>query len=94
MIGREAILSWFRTYFSDALLLLGEDKLLEDFTRNPRSPLISIKVRLTGTCSMVENLTDPIPIRQRRIITRIDVFYWATLPIPWCPFMDRDSTAV
>ncbi|KAG9318800.1 hypothetical protein JVU11DRAFT_901 [Chiua virens] len=43
LIGREAILSWFRTYFPDALHLLGEDKLLHDFAKNPRSPLISIK---------------------------------------------------
>ncbi|KAH0827074.1 hypothetical protein J3R83DRAFT_4759 [Lanmaoa asiatica] len=45
LIGREAILSWFRTYFPDALLLLGEDKLLNDFAKNPRSPLISIKAK-------------------------------------------------
>ncbi|KAF8557253.1 FAD/NAD(P)-binding domain-containing protein [Imleria badia] len=45
LIGRQAILSWFRTYFPDALLLLGEDKLVNDFAKNPRSPLISIKAR-------------------------------------------------
>ncbi|KAG6376447.1 hypothetical protein JVT61DRAFT_2435 [Boletus reticuloceps] len=45
LIGCEAILSWFRTYFPDALLLLGEDKLLNDFAKNTRSPLISIKAK-------------------------------------------------
>ncbi|KAF9246191.1 hypothetical protein BU15DRAFT_84987 [Melanogaster broomeanus] len=43
LINREAILSWFTSYFPDALALLGEDKLLNDFANNPRSPLISIK---------------------------------------------------
>lgn len=47
LISRESILSWFRTNFPDALLLLGEDKLLNDFAKNPRSPLISVKVHLT-----------------------------------------------
>ncbi|EGN95408.1 hypothetical protein SERLA73DRAFT_186382 [Serpula lacrymans var. lacrymans S7.3] len=42
---REHILSWFKAHFSDALILLGEDKLLQDFEKNPRSPLISTKAR-------------------------------------------------
>ncbi|KAH7923500.1 FAD/NAD(P)-binding domain-containing protein [Leucogyrophana mollusca] len=43
LITRESILSWFKTHFPDALALLGEDKLLEDFQKNPRSPLVSTK---------------------------------------------------
>lgn len=37
------ISSWFKTHFSDALALLGEEKLSYDFANNPRSPLITIK---------------------------------------------------
>lgn len=43
---REDILLWFQNHFPDALSLLGEDKLLEDFEKNPRSPLIKTKVPL------------------------------------------------
>lgn len=41
----EALLCWFKTHFPDALPLIGEEGLLNDFKRNPRSPLISIKAR-------------------------------------------------
>ncbi|OAX43541.1 FAD/NAD(P)-binding domain-containing protein [Rhizopogon vinicolor AM-OR11-026] len=44
LITREDILLWFQNHFPDALSLLGEDKLLEDFKENPRSPLITTKV--------------------------------------------------
>ncbi|RDB20986.1 Kynurenine 3-monooxygenase [Hypsizygus marmoreus] len=39
----DAILDWFRTYFPDALLLIGEKNLLNDFSQNPRSPLMCTK---------------------------------------------------
>ncbi|KAG5646675.1 hypothetical protein DXG03_002665 [Asterophora parasitica] len=39
----EVILEWFRTYFPDALLMIGEKTLVNDFTHNPRSPLICTK---------------------------------------------------
>ncbi|GBE82002.1 FAD/NAD-P-binding domain-containing protein [Sparassis latifolia] len=39
----EVIIKWFKTYFSDALHLIGEDALLHDFHRNPRSPLMVVK---------------------------------------------------
>ncbi|KAG8954726.1 kynurenine 3-monooxygenase, mitochondrial precursor [Tulasnella sp. 424] len=39
------ILTWFRKHFPDALELIGEDTLLDDFARNPKSSLISIKAR-------------------------------------------------
>ncbi|KAG6818190.1 hypothetical protein H0H87_000095 [Tephrocybe sp. NHM501043] len=39
----EAILGWFKLHFSDALARIGENVLLEDFMRNPRSPLICTK---------------------------------------------------
>ena len=39
----EVILPWFRAHFPDALDLIGASTLLEDFRRNPRSSLISIK---------------------------------------------------
>lgn len=41
----EMTLTWFKSYFSDALSIIGEETLLKDFKRNPRSPLISTKVR-------------------------------------------------
>ncbi|KAM6500602.1 FAD/NAD(P)-binding domain containing protein [Amanita muscaria] len=39
----ETILAWFRTYFPDALKLIGEKRLLDDLMQNPRSPLICTK---------------------------------------------------
>ncbi|KAF8575953.1 FAD/NAD-binding domain-containing protein [Ramaria rubella] len=36
---------WFRTHFPDAVDLVGEETLLNDFQRNPRNPLISLKVK-------------------------------------------------
>ncbi|KZT67708.1 FAD/NAD(P)-binding domain-containing protein [Daedalea quercina L-15889] len=41
----ETIIHFFNTHFPDALPLIGEEALLEDFKRNPRSPLMSIKAR-------------------------------------------------
>ncbi|KAF8201673.1 FAD/NAD-binding domain-containing protein [Pholiota molesta] len=39
----DSILSWFKVYFPDALRAIGEKALVEDFMRNPRSPLICTK---------------------------------------------------
>jgi kynurenine 3-monooxygenase len=36
---------WFNRHFPDAVHLIGEDNLLDDFERNPRSPLIHLKAR-------------------------------------------------
>ncbi|TFY57277.1 hypothetical protein EVJ58_g7118 [Rhodofomes roseus] len=41
----ETIIQFFKTHFPDALPLIGEQALLEDFKRNPRSSLMSIKAR-------------------------------------------------
>ncbi|KAI1795758.1 FAD/NAD(P)-binding domain-containing protein [Ganoderma leucocontextum] len=41
----EAILQWFQANFPDALPLIGEEALLNDFHRNPRSALMSIKAK-------------------------------------------------
>ena len=41
---KDEVLSWFRTHFPDALELIGSEGLLNSFQRNPRNPLISIKV--------------------------------------------------
>ncbi|TFK54973.1 FAD/NAD(P)-binding domain-containing protein [Heliocybe sulcata] len=40
-----AVLAWFKRYFPDAVQLIGQETLLEDFQRNPRSPLMSIKAK-------------------------------------------------
>ncbi|KAL4068013.1 hypothetical protein J3A83DRAFT_4359851 [Scleroderma citrinum] len=45
LVTTQDILSWFKTHFPDALCLLGEEKLLHDFSNNPRSPLITIRVK-------------------------------------------------
>ncbi|KAF9483907.1 FAD/NAD(P)-binding domain-containing protein [Pholiota conissans] len=39
----DSILSWFQLYFPDAIRAIGEKELVENFMRNPRSPLICIK---------------------------------------------------
>ncbi|KAJ7046687.1 hypothetical protein C8F04DRAFT_1205820 [Mycena alexandri] len=40
---RETFLAWYKKYFPDALELIGEDNLANDWARNPRSPLICTK---------------------------------------------------
>lgn len=37
------IVAWFRRHFPDALALMGEETVVRDVQRNPRSSLISIK---------------------------------------------------
>nr|AGK29872.1 FAD-binding protein [Volvariella volvacea] len=39
----DAIVSWFRETFPDALNVIGEKNLVDDFMRNPRSPLMVTK---------------------------------------------------
>lgn len=41
---RRAASIWFKTHFPDVVDLIGEETLLDDFLRNPRSSLISLKV--------------------------------------------------
>ncbi|KAF8894548.1 FAD/NAD(P)-binding domain-containing protein [Infundibulicybe gibba] len=38
-----AILAWFKAHFPDAVPILGEKALVNDFIRNPRSPLVCTK---------------------------------------------------
>lgn len=54
LCSADTILSWFKTYFPDALLMIGEKALVNDFTRNPRSPLICTKVISPVNCSSQE----------------------------------------
>ena len=42
--SRDKSLTWFSKHFPDALRLIREEKLLNDFEKNPRGSLISIKV--------------------------------------------------
>ncbi|KAJ3559340.1 hypothetical protein NM688_g409 [Phlebia brevispora] len=42
---KESTLKWFKTYFPDALPLIGEEALLRDFQNNPRSPLMIVKAK-------------------------------------------------
>jgi hypothetical protein len=46
----EMTLTWFKNHFPDAVSVMGEQALLRDFERNPRSPLISTKVCTTLWC--------------------------------------------
>jgi kynurenine 3-monooxygenase len=39
--------AWFKQNFSDALELIGEDALVDDWEKNPRSALVSVKVRIS-----------------------------------------------
>ncbi|KAG6903206.1 hypothetical protein C0995_002749 [Termitomyces sp. Mi166 len=41
----EDILTWFKLHFPDALPMIGENNLVDDFTHNPRSPLICTKTK-------------------------------------------------
>ncbi|KZT44056.1 FAD/NAD(P)-binding domain-containing protein [Sistotremastrum suecicum HHB10207 ss-3] len=42
---RTAVLEWFRIQFPDIIPLVGEERLWDDFSRNPRSSLICIKAK-------------------------------------------------
>ncbi|KAF8574488.1 FAD/NAD-binding domain-containing protein [Ramaria rubella] len=42
---RDAASIWFKTHFPDAVKLIGEETLLNDFQRNPRNSLISLKAK-------------------------------------------------
>ena len=44
LLTPEDLLSFFQREFPDSLPLIGEKKLVADFFRNPKSPLMSIKV--------------------------------------------------
>jgi kynurenine 3-monooxygenase len=35
---------WFKSQFADAVPFIGEEAIVDAFRRNPRSPLIAIKV--------------------------------------------------
>ncbi|KAI6096622.1 hypothetical protein EDD16DRAFT_1847969 [Pisolithus croceorrhizus] len=59
------ILSWFKTHFSDALALLGEERLSYDFANNPRSPLITIKA---GGLPCITGGAEPYHYRDRCVI--------------------------
>ncbi|KAI0705824.1 FAD/NAD-P-binding domain-containing protein [Cytidiella melzeri] len=61
----EKTLRWFKTYFPDALPLIGEDNLLRDFDNNPRSSLITVKVRTFPQSIM---RTKPYHYKDRAII--------------------------
>ena len=41
---KEGLLSFFNKHFPDVVALIGEDQLVADYFKNPKLPLISIKV--------------------------------------------------
>jgi len=40
----EDLLNFFQLHFPDSISLIGEEKLIADFFKNPKSSLMSIKV--------------------------------------------------
>lgn len=42
--SKEKLLEFFRVNFEDVIGLIGEEKLVEQYFKNPRLPLISVKV--------------------------------------------------
>ncbi|KAF9052962.1 hypothetical protein BJ165DRAFT_1444407 [Panaeolus papilionaceus] len=45
LCSADVILSWFKFYFPDAVRAIGEQRLVEDFMKNPRCPLICTKAK-------------------------------------------------
>ncbi|PPQ75417.1 hypothetical protein CVT24_012983 [Panaeolus cyanescens] len=45
LCSADIILSWFKSYFPDAVRAIGEQRLVEDFMKNPRCPLICTKAK-------------------------------------------------
>lgn len=43
----EELLEFFEEHFNDAIPLIGEQRLKEEYFRNPRGPLLSIKVYIS-----------------------------------------------
>ena len=41
---KEGLLSFFSKHFPDVIPLVGEDRLVADYFKNPKLPLVSIKV--------------------------------------------------
>lgn len=41
---KEGLLAFFKKHFPDVISLIGEEKLVADYFRNSKLPLISIKV--------------------------------------------------
>ena len=58
------ITSWFQKHFPDALQIIGEENLVRDFLRNPRSPLICTKVSFHFTTPKRPVSTDLTPLYQ------------------------------
>lgn len=42
--SKEKLLDFFSEHFNDAIPLIGKDRLVSEYFRNPRGSLISIKV--------------------------------------------------
>lgn len=85
----EAVLSWFNQYFPDALRAIGEKNLVNDFLKNPRSPLICTKVGVTSRT--ISGFVEPITSLHSRNLTttKIVPYSWVTRRIPWSHFTAR-----
>lgn len=57
---KEDVLQLFKEYFPDALQLIGEEELLEDFFANPAGPLVTVKMQKYNYKDLVVMLGDAI----------------------------------
>lgn len=85
----DSILSWFKSYFPDAVRVIGENALVEQFLRNPRSPLICTKVILIWLGSVYDSNYLWRFGRPTHITIKIEPLYWETQRTPWYHSMDK-----
>src|SRR5882724_6050115 len=81
LTSRAAASTWFKRHFVDAVHIIGEETLLDDFDRNPRSWLISLKVR-SEMAPIKTGGAERHP-RRSHTTTRIAASYWGTQRIRW-----------
>lgn len=90
----ENTLAWFRTHFPDALPLIGEGNLLKDCRKNPRSPLMTVKVRFAQSITASRTKLHVIDFsRPNHTITKTALLSWEMPHTPWCRSMGKVSTA-
>jgi hypothetical protein len=87
---REAFSKWFNQYFPDAFRLIGEMSLMDDFEQNPRSALISIKVRPDKAILPVCLILSSLSCRHTLIITKTAQSSLVMQRTPWSRSTAKD----
>jgi kynurenine 3-monooxygenase len=72
LTSRAAASAWLKAHFIDAVNLIGEETLLNDFQQNPRSSIISVKVRRIHEPAYRFTGAERLHSRPNRTITRTD----------------------